>query len=130
MSAARAAARSICSISRRSRLSCLGFAEEQAAVAADGLEEVVEVVGDAGGQRADDFHFLGLEELLLEFVVMGLVGDVADEAADLGAVDPGGDLHQPVAAVGALVAVVGGPARLEDFAEDAFEFGAPGGSGT
>ena len=47
--------------------------------AQDRGEQVVEVVGDAGGERADRFHLLGLADLALE---LGALGDVARDADD------------------------------------------------
>ena len=44
----------------------------------EGGQDVVEVVGDAAGQRADAFHALGTQELDFEFFPFGDVG-VDDE---------------------------------------------------
>ncbi|OPZ59291.1 MAG: hypothetical protein BWY87_01078 [Deltaproteobacteria bacterium ADurb.Bin510] len=52
-------------------------------VADDGGQHVVEVVGDAAGQRADGLHLLGLHQLLLEFDLVGDVAAQSDEALDL-----------------------------------------------
>ena len=40
--------------------------EEQLAVTRDHVQQVVEIVGDAGGELADRFQFLGLEQLGFE----------------------------------------------------------------
>ena len=72
---------------------------EDFAVAADGGEEVVEVVGDAAGEEADGLHFLGLEELLFAFGEGGF-GAVAgvDGAEDVGdALEEGGGVAGEVA---------------------------------
>ena len=50
------------------------------AVAGDGGEEVVEVVGNTAGESADGFHFRGVAELGLEEF---LLGDVADDVDDV-----------------------------------------------
>ena len=44
----------------------LEFLEHEVAVAEDGREQVVEVVGDAAGQASDGFHLARLLELILE----------------------------------------------------------------
>ena len=46
---------------------------EHAHVAADDGEEIVEIVGDAAGQLADRFHFLGLAQLGLQPAALGHV---------------------------------------------------------
>ena len=79
-----------------------GLAQNQAGVAADGLQQIVKIVRNAGRKRADDFHFLRLEKMILQFVMLRLVGDVADQSARLSAVDPRRNFHEPVPAVGAL----------------------------
>ena len=71
-------------------------------------------MGDAGGERADDFHFLRLEQLVLQLLIAGLVGDVADETAHLAGVNPGRDFHEPVVAVRRLEPAVLRQAGLED----------------
>ena len=56
----------------------------EAGVAADGGEEIAEVVGDSAGELPDRFHFLRLAELFLGFAQgpFGLlaIGDVVDHA--------------------------------------------------
>ena len=37
--------------------------EEEAAIAIDDREQIIEVVGDTTGETADGLHFLGLDEL-------------------------------------------------------------------
>ena len=58
---------------------------EQRRVALDAHEDVVEVVGDAAGQRADGLHLLRLLQLPLELLALRLgalaLGDVPDHAA-------------------------------------------------
>ena len=56
--------------------------QQQVAVAEDGQQAVVEVVGDAVREAADGLHFLRVQELALQHLVLGLVvlalGDVAN----------------------------------------------------
>ncbi len=52
---------------------------EDFCVALDDGEEVIEVVGDAAGELADGFHFLGLAELIFE---LDAFGDVPEHALD------------------------------------------------
>ena len=78
--------------------------QEQVAVARDDIQEVVEVVGHAGGELADGLELLGLQELRLEPLALGdVVGD--DEppgaAAELDVVSD--DLHVDEPAVLRLV---------------------------
>ena len=107
-----------------------GLHEDEAGVAANDLEQIVEIMGDAGGQRADDLHFLRLEELVLEFVMLGLVGDIANQAAHLRPVDPGRDFHQPMAAVRGVEMVVLGLAAGDDLRESDWSSARRAGSGT
>ena len=65
-SAARCAARSICSTSRALRLSRGSALREDRAVAEDHGEQVVEVVRDAAGEPAERLHLLRLAQLALE----------------------------------------------------------------
>ena len=51
--------------------------------AADRLQQVVEFVGHAAGQRADGFHLLRLAELLLQAVALGDVEDQAHQSVEL-----------------------------------------------
>ena len=53
----------------------------QLGVAADRRQDVVEVVRDAPGQRADGLHLLGLAQLLLHGVPIGLRQQGRDEVA-------------------------------------------------
>ena len=53
----------------------------QLRVAENGLEEVVEVVGDAAGELAERGELLGLVELLL---LLALDGDVAEDGDEIG----------------------------------------------
>ena len=52
----------------------------QGDVAEDALQQVVEVVGDAAGQRADGLELLRLEALLLEQVLLRDVREKPHEA--------------------------------------------------
>ena len=62
------------------------------AIAVDDGEQVVEVVGHAAGQEADDFHFLGLPQPLFERLDGRNVGLNADEVGDAaGGVAEGAD---------------------------------------
>ena len=59
-----------------SALACRGWpsgelVEQDLGVSADDHEEIVEVVGDAAGEAADGFHFLGLAELVFENAALG-----------------------------------------------------------
>jgi len=47
----------------------LGVQQDQPGVTADGLQQIIEIMRDAGGERADDLHFLRLEKLVLQLVV-------------------------------------------------------------
>jgi hypothetical protein len=54
--------------------------EEEAGVALDDGENVVEIVGDAGGQLADGFHFLDLAQLIFQGVLLGdILGEEEQE---------------------------------------------------
>ena len=71
--------------------------EHDLGVSADDHEEIVEVVGDAAGEAADGFHFLGLAELVFENAALGDVFGNAFEnvggfvAGDGTAADADGD---------------------------------------
>ena len=56
--------------------------EQQVAVAEDGEQAVVEVVGDAGREAADRLHLLRVQELALERLVLGLVALALRDVAD------------------------------------------------
>jgi len=43
---------------------------EHAAVAQDGGEQVVEIVGDAAGELADRFQLVGMSKLILELLAL------------------------------------------------------------
>ena len=47
-------------------------------VAQDATQDVVEIVGDAAGQQADGFHFLRLDEPLLQQLALGDIAHVFD----------------------------------------------------
>ena len=62
--------------------------EHDFGIAADDHEEIVEVVGDAAGEAADGFHFLGLAELVFEHAALGDVfGDGFENVGGLVAGD-------------------------------------------
>ena len=65
-------------------------------VADDSGQDVVEIMGDAAGQRPQGVHFLGLAKLLLEVLPLllgqALLGDVLAQAVGLHGA-PGGILH-------------------------------------
>src|SRR5206468_12340312 len=66
-----------------SRLSVQGLElEGETAAARDDGEKVVEVVGDASRELADGLHLLRLQELLLQSLALGDVGEHA-HAADV-----------------------------------------------
>jgi|GEM_PF-3730022 len=88
----------------------------------DGREDVVEIVGDAGGEHAEAFEALGAEELFLDAFPLGDVGG-DDEAALEFAAGVAEDGDAAVEDDGAAVAVV----EL-DFAAPVFA-GADGGAG-
>ena len=46
-------------------------------VAEDDGEDVVEIMRDAAGERAEAFHLLRLDELLLESLALGVVEEIA-----------------------------------------------------
>lgn len=73
---------------------------DEAAIAGDDGEKVVEVVGHAAGEAGDGFHFLGVEKL--EFVMLA-AGDVAAENLDGGIamiIDaPGDGFHEDGGAI-------------------------------
>ncbi|MFT3766272.1 MAG: hypothetical protein QM820_12285 [Minicystis sp.] len=58
-------------------------AEDALAAAVDDGEQVVEVVGDAAGELADDLHLLGLVQVFLEPLALGHVGGHDDDAIDV-----------------------------------------------
>ena len=45
-------------------------------VAEDNGEDVVEIMGDAAGEGAEAFHFLRLDQLLLEALAIGVVKEI------------------------------------------------------
>jgi len=109
-----------------------GGGEQQAAVAVDDGEQVVEVVGDAAGEQADAFHLLRLAVLLLQPLVFGEVEEGALDALGLGLV--GGQVvdvgeHQDLAAVGAADGelAVGDGAGAAEFGGEGGEAGEEGG---
>ena len=57
----------------------LEFLEDELQVVQHGVQQVVEVVGDAAGQQADRLHLLRLDQLLLELAPRG---DVAPHGGD------------------------------------------------
>ncbi len=61
------------------RVGGIELGEQQIAVEQEAGEEIIEIVGDASGEAADDLHFLGLAELLLEPGAFGGVFDQDDE---------------------------------------------------
>ncbi len=82
--------------------------QEEVAVAVDGGQEVVEVVGDAAGELADRLHLLGLDELGLEGLELGGVGEDGEErgrAVEHGAGE--GDLQEDLLAVGGAAGDLG-----------------------
>ncbi len=84
--------------------------EEHVGEAEDGRQHVVEVVGDAAGQLADDFHLLALRKARFQRLLLGRVDDVEDgrlaraagrerahiDARDVIAFGAGGDLDRHV----------------------------------
>ncbi len=82
--------------------------QQQVAVAVDRGQEVVEVVGDAAGELADRLHLLALDELGLEGLELGGVGE--DREQRRGAVEHGageGDLQEHLLAVGGAAGDLG-----------------------
>ena len=94
-------------------------------MAADGLQQIVEIMRDPGGERADDLHFLRLKKLVLQLVVLRLVGDVADEAADVPPVNPRRNPHQPMASVRRVKKIFLRFAGGHDLLEGEAQFAAP-----
>ena len=61
----------------------LDHAHHQFEVAADHLQEIVEIVRHAAGQVADGLHPLGPAKLILGILAFGDVAGGADDAVDL-----------------------------------------------
>jgi hypothetical protein len=57
------------------------FAQHQGGAPLDAHEEIVEIVGHPAGQGSDGLHFLGLQQLVLQFAQ---IGDVAPHHHDTG----------------------------------------------
>ena len=72
-------------------------------VAEDGGEDVVEIVGDAAGEYADGFEFVGALHLLFEAVALGDIAQDEDGAGDFsgGVFDRGAAAFDEEGAVGA-----------------------------
>ena len=82
--------------------------QQEVAVAVDRGQEVVEVVGDAAGELADRLHLLALDELRLEGLELGGVGEDREQrrrAVEHGAGE--GDLQEDLLAVGGAAGDLG-----------------------
>ena len=82
--------------------------QQEVAVAVDRGQQVVEVVGDAAGELADRLHLLALDELRLEGLELGGVGEDGEQrrrAVEHGAGE--GDLQEDLLAVGGAAGDLG-----------------------
>ena len=110
--AARSAAWLICWAERAEAPERAAAGQQQRGMAVDDGEDVVEIVGDAAGELADGFHFLGLAQLLFQaflrqgrLLAFGNIAHVQQGGGPAGIIDPADphlDRHRPAVARPAL----------------------------
>ena len=100
------------------RVGGLDLVLQQARVTLDDGEDVVEIVGDAGGQLADGLHLLGLAKLAFH---QGTLGDVLGQQQRVGfsAEGDGGEGHEHFAQDAGLVADIALPVPDQFLAQQA-----------